>query len=313
MRANLYVALIGLIVLGMTLPVSVWGQKNTDRLTNAPSSAPIVHTQQNNPTGLSAQTTPSRGEWKQFAMATLADAERFANQETTPSGRAMSLLDIASAWRKLDPARARTLLEHAWQESEKDPDFQDRGYDQVSILLHGWAALDVEHAKKLASRIPHAQWQTVETLAEHVAIADMEKGVPLLNAISDLKERTYAVYRASYALIEAEEPERGARLVQQVKGIHQEETLCNVLLNIAMKHPKTAQSLRRFLSSSQRRDLIALASVEALAFQEPVEAEKLARQIRESELLAHALAIVAAAFRASDTPHAHALAAEAIP
>jgi hypothetical protein len=255
---------------------------------------------------------PSTKTLRQFASGLLAEAEQAALQEPLATGRTWALQQVGSAWRSLDPMRARRLLERAWKESEKIQEVRERSAFQQRIVLPGWAGLDVTRASILAKQIQDSHWResALKQLAKCVAIFDAEKGVPLLNAIDARIDREQQTLEAAFSIMR-EEPARAVDLILKVEDINHERLLYNVIGNLAEDDLEAAKSLLPFLRSQEWQEPALLDVVRAMAREQPQEATRLAEQIRTPDRRALAFAAVAAGYRVRDFLKAREAAEEA--
>src|SRR5262249_29349354 len=158
------------------------------------------------------------------------------------------------AWRKLDRARSRRLLERAWQVSEGIQDVRERGIQQEDIVLLGMASLDLDRAKALAKQIRDSDSRPARSqMIGSVASADPRKGVALLNTIQSRPVRESTTFDAADDLLD-DSPQQAVWLIWNVNGIDKEEGIGTLIRYIAHRDPDAAKGMLRFLHSTFSRE-----------------------------------------------------------
>lgn len=267
--------------------------------------------EQKKQTQMSRAPLSSKALW-QFAYQTLVEAEQAATQETSPRYQTSALTDVAEGWQKLDTERAKRLLERAWQVSERIKDVEERSFEQKDIAL-AWAGISVVRAKILARRIRDDYWRefAIEYMPQYAALADLNTGVTLLNALPNSSRREDLTCQTAYDLMR-ENPTQAALLILKVQGVNHDSLLHAVVSNLAEDNLDGARDVLRLIKSPEYRDESLRDIVKEMAKSKPEEAAALAQQVEMAEARAEALSAAASGLAARDAQRAKSLADEAV-
>jgi hypothetical protein len=259
------------------------------------------------------KAAPSAQALTQYAVQILTEAEQVAQREPDPEYRAWACERIAYTWLKRNPERAKPMLERAWQVSKKIEDETCRSQHQREIILY-WAQIDEATARKLTPQIRNTECREAveQQLAQYVTLGDFARGVQLLNAIPNRKDRQQEVLGAVDHFMEMDgAPDRAIRLIFAVKGVDTDPLVQSVIVHAVKTNPDKAQALLARLRSSAMREQTWLYLVSQMASTQPQKAARMAEQIRQPRQRAVALAEIAEKWVMKDREQARELAAEA--